>query len=692
MTFSSNPLISVTFGNGIETIGDYSFYSLSTLIAIDFTRATNLKTIGAGAFNYTSIVDLDLSKSTLLNTIGASAFAQADITSLSLNGTNLNIVSSSISSNKIVNLTIDGDNITIGASAFSNNYIEDLVLLDNIIGIGDDAFKNNQLPDADAFIYGRNSDGSTNTTLVSYGGARRNDITIPDTITSLTNATFSSLGLTGTLNTGNGLTTIEASKFSSNTLTSVIIGSSVTSIESRAFYSNTITSLVLGNNVQTLGDRAFAYNQIASLDLGSGLQTIGKGAFYSNKLTDIVLPDSLTTIYSSSSSSSYMTFGSNLLKSVTLGKRLEVIGDYAFYSNSNLTSIYVRGKVDVTNFASLGTSWNGTCTNIIYELSSCFTYSGGTITDYSEGCSKNADIPSTLGGNTITTIATNAFSGKSLTSASIPSTVTTIGDDAFADNSLSFIGVYGKSSSSEFSSLGSNWNDGAYIIYGNEQATCLKISNTTVTGYYTDSDVCDRNVIVPNTITAFADNAFNTSLYDSITVNDGTRISSFGTSWNGTVYKVNFLGDSYDYNCFTLSGSTITGYKKFCKANIDLSSNIVQGTNITAIGDNAFKNSAITGITLGSNITNVGVSAFEGNDIENISLVDGLVNIGNRAFYNIGLTTLTIPSTVMTIGDNAFDGNSMLTNIVVEGKISSAGFTSLGASWNGTCNNIVYNG
>lgn len=176
---------------------------------------------------------------------------------------------------------------------------------------------------------------------------------------------------------------------------------------------------------------------------------------------------------------------------------------------------------------------------------------------------------------------------------------------------------------------------------------------------------------------------------NGITVETGTRLTSLGTGWNGTAYKVNFEGDSYDYNCFTLNDTTITSYRNYCNAIVDLTKT-VQGKTITEIGNNAFNNMAVTNITLSNNITSVGTSAFENNDIEILNMAYGLTTIGERAFYNTGLITVSIPESVTSIGANALANNNELSSITVVGKASESEFTSLGSNWNGTCNNIIY--
>ena len=764
--FMGNPLTSVTFGSGIETLygrnnsgyGQGNFAEIVTLNEVDFSKAVNLKTIGPNQFYNTSLIELDLSN-TSVETIGFSAFqytkqynspSQSYLESVILPNTLKSIGSNAFNGQTaLTELEINGTDLAIGSGAFQNCGLENITWTGKVTSIASDAFKNNQLPDSQAFIMCRNADGTENSTLCSYGGANRSNITISDNVTSLANATFNGLGLTGTLNTGNGVTAIEDYKFESNSLTNVIIGNSVKTIGGSsfqnnkietltlgeslekiyaiAFYNNKIKELVIPDSVNEIGaqfsipnctwfcarhGQAFKSNPLTSVTFGRGLVElhaegdgnflddstlttvdfskstnlvkIGAGEFNGTGITGVELPGSLTTIGNDAFNNSKLTY-------IEIPSSVMTVGSNVFANNSALEEIFVRGKVDQTNFTSAGSSWNGSCSNVVYEYANCYFYEGDTITGYVPACPKKIEIPSELGGNTITTIASEAFKDIGITQVYMPSTITTIGADAFSGNTIDPIYVLGKSSESDFTSVSTNWNNGAKVIYENTPQTCLKISENELTGKY-DGYFCNdyKNIVIPNTVISIADNALKGYILDNITLEDGIRISSFGSNWNGTIYKPTFLGDSKEYNCYTLSGTSITGYKQFCPATVDLSETIM-GTTIDSVASNAFKNAAITDLKVTSNIQTIGNNAFEGNDIEEIDFEEGITTIGSEAFKNIGLTRVTIPSSVTTIGSNAFADNPRITEFYVDGKESENDFASVGSNWNGG-HTVTYKG
>jgi len=82
------------------------------------------------------------------------------------------------------------------------------------------------------------------------------------------------------------------------------------------------------------------------------------------------------------------------------------------------------------------------------------------------------------------------------------------------------------------------------------------------------------------------------------------------------------------------------------------------------IGGNAFKESAVTKVTIPSSVTDILNSAFEGcASLTEVNLSEGLEQIGAYAFEHSAVTSLTIPGTVTTIGVYAMEGMASLTKL-----------------------------
>ena len=95
---------------------------------------------------------------------------------------------------------------------------------------------------------------------------------------------------------------------------------------------------------------------------------------------------------------------------------------------------------------------------------------------------------------------------------------------------------------------------------------------------------------------------------------------------------------------FTFNGSevTVTSYLSANIAGESCSTNVVIPDRVTNIGDEAFKDKALTSVEFPEGLMTIGASAFQGNN----------------------LTSILIPESVVSIGDNAFDGNPDLEFVV----------------------------
>ena len=96
---------------------------------------------------------------------------------------------------------------------------------------------------------------------------------------------------------------------------------------------------------------------------------------------------------------------------------------------------------------------------------------------------------------------------------------------------------------------------------------------------------------------------------------------------------------------------------------------VPEGTK--AIGKGAFRNAAVGSVELPSTITAIEDDAFANSMLSGISLPEGLRTIGSRAFENTVLRTVKLPSTLTEVGEGAYAGCRDLTALAI-GKNTSA--------------------
>lgn len=276
-------LKTLIIGNGLETIGDYSFCNYNSLV--NLTLGNSLTTIGDYAFYQDSITSLDIPDS--VTTIGQFAFSKNNIS-----GT----------------VEIPQSITTIDYSVFSNNNIEKIILPDTLTEIRDNAFSYNLIT----------------------------SVSLPPDLEEVGGWSFYNNKISE-LNINSKLKTITLYSFAYNQIENLNIPSNVETIETYAFYNSKIQNLTLSSGIKEIGSLAFCYNDISNISIPSSVTTLGGGAFAASASntsdTDYVYKRNSDGTDDTTKLNSY----TKKSKSLNIPTSITQIMDYAFYGTSTIS-------------------------------------------------------------------------------------------------------------------------------------------------------------------------------------------------------------------------------------------------------------------------------------------------------------------------------------------------------------------
>ena len=455
----------------------------------------------------------------------------------------------------------------------------------------------------------------------------------------------------------------------------------VTSLEGKFKGKTNITSfneLQYFTGVTAIADEEFKNcTQLESVAFPSTLQSIGKSAFEGcENLASAPLVASLVTLDDKA-------FYGTALTSVAVGSKLTYFGKGAYGNCPNLTTATVNAN-NKNYFATRNTnvifsadtativlwaakksgtpSLNAKVKNIYpYAFSYAKNVTGitfnnvETIGEYAfEGCEQLTSL--TIGEN-VTTIGEGAFINcTSLQSISMPLSLTTIGAKAFNNMPVGIrcevkwstpISIPSNTFSNKETPAAGKTNGLLFVPSGKrnlyKNATGWKFFNTINEGNIADYETTLINFKDPE-VERLAVEAWDTDGDNKVSYDEAAAVTSLE-------------------NVFTDKPiSTFAELQYF--------------VSLTEIGDNAFRNTGLTSITMPQSITRFGNSSFMGTALTTFNTLPNLTEIGDSAFaYNTSMTGLTISDKITSVGVGAFKGCLQMTSIKV--STSNANYTAV---------------
>ncbi|RTK94586.1 leucine-rich repeat domain-containing protein [Candidatus Saccharibacteria bacterium] len=282
-------------------------------------------------------------------------------------------------------------------------------------------------------------------------------------------------------------------------------------------------------------------------------------------------------------------------------------------------------------------------------------------------CTRDPEIPTTLGGESVTHIGGGAFCEKNLTSVVLPSSLQVIADrtacgGAFAKNNLTSVVL-----PPSVTSVGSS-------AFSQNLLTTVSLNSSLV---QIGGDAFRSNNItsltLPASVNSIGDTAFVSNAITSINIQGTTFSAGYSVFGMNPVSLVTYNGNNYTSSdpiidqCYIFNSGTGTiegfnhidiavlqTYNNACIGMVANIPSIIGGTSVAAIGPYAMALRALTSVTIANGITAISDNAFFGCGIQSIVIPNSVTTIGAFALAGNRLAEVTIPNSVTTLDPTTF--------------------------------------
>lgn len=367
---------------------------------------------------------------------------------------------------------------------------------------------------------------------------------------------------------------------------------------------------------------------------------------------DLVIDENVTAI------ADYAFAYCQHLRSITIGTQVETIGDHAFDAVNDALCLVVQDGSPAQLWASAhGVRYASESTSFSYRLEGDKAY----ITGYT-GTLPDVVVPAVIDGYPV--YAIENLRSPILTHVVVSEGIEVIGDSAFKayfDYEKGYIRTLVSVSLPQ--SLKIISDDG---FWGQENLQEITLGSVVEIGQSAfGSCTMLKQITLPDTLTTIGWRAFESSGLTSLTI--PVNVTSLGDSFITDCSALTSLYVAEGNPTYEMEDGLLYDIpaKTLRYALPDVSGDVVIRDGTVRIGDDVFKEHAITSVQLPDSLQKIGNCAFQFcKELKEITFPEGLITIDGLAFaYCTQLENVVLPEGLKSLGDSAFRSCDSLTDV-----------------------------